>query len=65
MPKTYTLSIPFTFAATEPPANPPVPMWLQKCVVLDDEWEADDSYCAAIRRDLEAGAWQADDQAGA
>lgn len=60
MPKTYTLSIPFTFAAAEPPANPPVPMWLQTVCVVDDEWEADDGYCAQLRRDLESEEWRAE-----
>jgi len=58
--RTYTLSIPYTFAATEPPANPPVPMWLQTCVVVDDEWQADDDVCARIRRDLESEEWRAE-----
>ena len=65
MPKTYALSIPYTFSHVEPEAAPATPMWLQTVVVIDEEWEADDSYCAALRRDLESGAWQADDQAGA
>ncbi len=65
MPKLYTLSLPYTFSHTPPEAAPATPMWLQTVVVIDEEWEANDDVCARIRRDLEAGAWQADDQAGA
>ena len=60
MPKTYALSIPYTFSHGEPEAAPATPMWLQTVVVIDEEWEADDSYCAALRRDLESEEWRAE-----
>ena len=60
MPKTYALSIPYTFSHVEPEAAPATPMWLQTVVVIDEEWEADDSYCAALRRDLESEEWRAE-----
>ena len=60
MPKLYTLSLPYTFSHVEPEAAPATPMWLQTVVVIDEEWEADDSYCAALRRDLESEEWRAE-----
>ncbi len=57
---TYTVSLDYTFSSTQPPADPPVPMWLSRVVVLDEAWEADDPYCASLRRDLEADAWRAE-----